>query len=124
MFHKLTIAAFTLSTSLAFGLLSGAAAQESGSGSYAAVQGQKGGQDMFGAYDVVGGWPRDISTLPGAEGWTFGAGQSVFAESPDRVFYLQRGLLPAWIEIIAIMRKQKTDPAYQHIPDLPTPAPI
>ena len=49
---------------------------------------------MFGAYDVVAGWPRDISVLPGAEGWTFGAGQSVFAESPDRVFYLQRGLLP------------------------------
>lgn len=38
----------------------------------------------------------------------------------------KRGLLPAWIEIIAIMRKQKSDPAYQHVPDLPkpTPAPI
>ncbi len=36
----------------------------------------------------------------------------------------KRGLLPAWIEIIKIMRKQKADPAYQHVPELPTPAPI
>ena len=41
-------------------------------------------------------------------------------EMPD----CQRGLLPAWIEIIKIMQKQKADPAYQHIPDLPTPAPV
>ncbi len=72
----------------------GSLAQERASRSYAAVTGESGGQDMFGAYDVDADWPRDISTLPGAEGWTFGAGQSVFAESPDRIFYLQRGLLP------------------------------
>ena len=64
------------------------------SASYAAVAGERGGQDMFGAYDVDAGWPKDISTLPEADGWTFGAGQSVFAESPERIFYLQRGLLP------------------------------
>ena len=75
-------------------VLGSALAQEPASTSYAAVQGQKGGQDMFGAYDVDADWPKDISTLPGAEGWTFGAGQSVFAESSDRIFYLQRGLLP------------------------------
>tara|TARA_B100001250_G_scaffold210710_1_gene180829 strand:+ start:12080 stop:13345 length:1266 start_codon:yes stop_codon:yes gene_type:complete len=62
--------------------------------SYAAIPGEIGGQDAFGPYDVVIDWPKDISGLPGAEGWTFGAGQSVFAQSPDRVFYLQRGLLP------------------------------
>ncbi len=94
MYNKFTINLLTTFPSLVFGLLSAVSAQESTSGSYAAVQGQTGGQDMFGAYDVVAGWPNDISTLPGAEGWTFGAGQSVFAESPDRVFYLQRGLLP------------------------------
>jgi len=72
-----------------------AAAQEMASASYAAVGGQTGGQDFTGAYDVQVGWPRDISNLPGLDGeWTFGAGQSVFAESPDRIFYLQRGLLP------------------------------
>ena len=35
----------------------------------------------------------------------------------------KRGLLAAWKEIIVIMRKQKADPAYQHVPDLPPPAP-
>ena len=76
------------------GLLGSASAQDPATRSYAAVQGQTGGQDMFGAYDVDADWPKDISSLPGAENWTYGAGQSVFAESADRVFYLQRGLLP------------------------------
>ena len=40
----------------------------------AAVPSQKGGQDIFGAYDVVVGWPKKLSTIPGHEGWTFGAG--------------------------------------------------
>ena len=80
------IAAITaLASSLAYG---------QASTSYAAVQGTKGGQDMFGAYEVDEDWPKDISTLPGAAEWTFGAGQSVFAEHSDRIFYLQRGLLP------------------------------
>ena len=30
---------------------------------FAAIPGQKGGQDMFGGYDVVKGWPKDISTV-------------------------------------------------------------
>jgi len=75
-------------------LLGNAFAQAQESTSYAAVPGQRGGQDAFGAYDVDADWPKDISTLPGAAGWTFGAGQSVFAESPDRIYYLQRGMLP------------------------------
>ena len=75
--------------------LASAASVAQEANSYAAVPGQKGGQDMFGGYDVAAGWPRDISNLPGLNGeWTFGAGQSVFAESPDRIIYLQRGLLP------------------------------
>src|SRR5271165_7394321 len=64
-----------------------------GSG-FAAIPGTKGGQDAFGAYDVVKGWPKDIATLPGNEKWTWGAGQSVYAESPNRVFMLFRGELP------------------------------
>ena len=60
----------------------------------AAVPSQKGGQDIFGAYDVAADWPKDLSTIPGHEGWTFGAGQSVFAETPDRVYVVQRGELP------------------------------
>ncbi|HSU88626.1 MAG TPA: hypothetical protein VLL56_07310, partial [Terriglobia bacterium] len=62
--------------------------------SIAAVPGGTGGQDMFGAYEVVKGWPKDISTIPGNEKWTYGAGQAVYAESPNRVFMLYRGELP------------------------------
>jgi hypothetical protein len=61
---------------------------------FAAIPGTVGGQDMFGPYDVVAGWPKDISTLPGHEKWTWGAAQSVFAESPNRVYLLHRGELP------------------------------
>jgi len=62
--------------------------------SFAAVPGSNGGQDMFGAYDVVPDWPKPLSTIPGNENWTWGAGQAVFPESPNRVFILQRGELP------------------------------
>ena len=61
---------------------------------FAAVPGEMGGQDIFGPYDVVKGWPKDISTLPGNEKWTWGAGQSVYAESPNRIYLLFRGELP------------------------------
>ena len=59
--------------------------QRAGASRFPAVSGEKGGQDIFGPYDVVAGWPKDIATLPGNEKWTWGAGQGVFAESPDRV---------------------------------------
>jgi hypothetical protein len=54
----------------------------------------KGGQEMFGGYEIVKGWPKDISTLPGNDKWTYGAGQAVYAESPNRVIMLFRGELP------------------------------
>ena len=56
------------------------------------VPGQ-GGQDAFGPYEPVPGWPRDFSTFPGYEDWTWGAAQGIFAESADRIFILQRGIL-------------------------------
>ena len=61
---------------------------------YAVIPGQKGGQDMFGPYEVDPDWPQDLAELPGHEGWTYGAGQSIFAESPDRIYLLHRGELP------------------------------
>ena len=61
---------------------------------FAAIPGQKGGQDVSGAYDVVNGWPIDTATLPGHAGWTMGAGEAIFPESPDRVFVLVRGEIP------------------------------
>src|SRR5437016_3819053 len=62
---------------------------------FAAVPGTPGGQDMFGAYDIVPNWPKPLTAIPGHEKWTWGAGQNVFAENPNRVFILQRGELPA-----------------------------
>jgi peptidylamidoglycolate lyase len=66
-----------------------------GSG-FAAVPGEKGGWDLTGPYDVVKDWPKPLSQLPGHDGWTWGAVESVFAESPNRVFVLQRGELPLY----------------------------
>src|SRR2546421_6936102 len=61
---------------------------------FAAVPGEKGGQDPFGGYEIVPNWPKPISSLPGMAKWTWGAGEGVFAETPNRVFILQRGVLP------------------------------
>jgi NHL repeat len=61
---------------------------------FAAVPGQKGGQDVFGAYDIAKDWPKPLSEVPGNEKWTWGSGEGVFAESPNRVYMLQRGELP------------------------------
>ena len=53
----------------------------------------KSDQRVTGAYDVVKGWPKELSDLPGHEGWTWGAVQGVFAQNPDRVFVTMRGEL-------------------------------
>jgi DNA-binding beta-propeller fold protein YncE len=63
-------------------------------GGVAAITGERTGQDVFGPYDVVPNWPKPISDLPGHEKWTWGAVESVFAESPNRVIVIQRGLIP------------------------------
>lgn len=61
---------------------------------FAAVPGTLGAQDISGPYEPVKNWPQDVSELPGNEKWTYGAGESVFAESPDRIYMLFRGELP------------------------------
>ncbi len=62
---------------------------------FAAVPGLKGGQDIFGPYEVVENWPKPMSeSLPDHEGWTYSVTMDVFAESPDRVFLVQKGELP------------------------------
>src|ERR1043166_8980891 len=72
-----------------------AAAQRSTAGTgFAAVPGAIGSEDLTGPYEVVKCWPKDVSTLPGNEKWTYGAGQRAFAKSPNRVFILFRGGLP------------------------------
>src|SRR6185436_2816598 len=62
--------------------------------SFAAIPAQKGGQDIFGGYDKVMGWPKPLSSIPGVGKWTWGACHCVYAETPNRVFILQRGMLP------------------------------
>lgn len=62
---------------------------------FAAVPGEKGGWDLTGPYQVVPGWPKPMSQLPGHEKWGWGAVEGVFAESPNRIFIAQRGELPA-----------------------------
>ena len=62
--------------------------------SFAAVPGEKGGQDVTGPYEVVADWPKPLSQLPGHEQWTWSAVQSIFAESPNRVFLFMRGEIP------------------------------
>jgi hypothetical protein len=61
---------------------------------FAAVPGEIGGQDFTGPYTVDPDWPKPLSELPGHEDWSWGAVQGIFAESPDRVFIIQRGELP------------------------------
>jgi hypothetical protein len=70
-------------------------AQEVAGAGFAAIPGQKGGQDIFGPYEVVENWPKPMSeSLPGHEDWTYSVTMDVFAESPDRVFLVQKGELP------------------------------
>jgi len=69
-------------------------AKEAPGTGFAAIPGQKGGQDIFGPYEIVKDWPKDISTLPGNEKWTWGAGQGIYAENPNRIFLVFRGELP------------------------------
>jgi hypothetical protein len=40
---------------------------------YSAVPGAIGAQDISGPYEIVDGWPQNISELPDHEGWTWGA---------------------------------------------------
>src|SRR5262245_20314576 len=51
---------------------------------------RKGGEDISGPYEVVPNWPQPFS-----KDLTWGRTSSIFAESPDRVFVLQSGMIPA-----------------------------
>jgi len=62
--------------------------------SYSAVPAAIGAEDVSGPYEVVEGWPKDLSTLPGHQKWTYGGARGIFAESPNRVFLLGGGELP------------------------------
>src|ERR1700721_1648158 len=73
---------------------------------FAAVPGSVGSEDLTGPYDLVKNWPQDVSTLPGNEKRTYGAGEGVFAESPNRIYMLFRGELPKMSPPKAILLPQ------------------
>src|SRR5678816_597928 len=52
-------------------------AQSGGTARLAAVANDLGSLESTGPYEVVPNWPKDLSTLPGKEKWTFGAGQGL-----------------------------------------------
>ena len=98
--RKFSLSLLTLAVGIGIGLtIAGrqarveAARSKPGTG-FAAVPGSLGSEDLTGPYEVVKNWPQDVSTLPGNEKWTYGAGESVFAESPNRIYMLFRGELP------------------------------
>ena len=57
---------------------------------------EKGGQDMYGPYEVVENWlqPLPDDSTHSHEGYTFGSQAAVYAETPDRIWIAQRGELP------------------------------
>ena len=61
---------------------------------FAAIPGEKGGEDLWGPYEAVADWPKPLEALPGHEAWTWSTVQGIYAQNPNRVFILQRGELP------------------------------
>src|SRR5215467_11825671 len=100
--NNISAVALALAAGLAIGVAVGdrivsapAGAQtETATASFSAVPGAIGAEDVSGPYEVVPGWPKDLSTLPGHENWTFGSTRGIFAESPNRVFLLGGAELP------------------------------
>ena len=60
-------------------------------GEVAAFPFEKGGQEEFGPYEPVENWPRPLADN---DGWTWGSTSGVHAETPDRIWIAQRGMLP------------------------------
>ena len=82
--------------------------------SWAAVPGEKGGEDVWGPYTVALNWPKPLNKWPGHEKWTWGSVEGIFAESPDRIYILQRGELPE-------MSRPKNTPIPNFAPSLSFP---
>ena len=63
----------------------------------AAPSGERGGQELFGQYEVVEDWPKPLPDGDDGvthDGWTWGSMGSVYAETPDRIWVAMRGELP------------------------------
>jgi hypothetical protein len=90
----LALCAVALVVVLFGNLVSRVEGQEAPGAGFAAIPGLKGGQDIFGPYEPVRNWPRPMSdSLPNHETFTWSTTMDVFAESPNRVFLVQKGEL-------------------------------
>src|SRR6201987_5172293 len=95
------------------GLLSGQEEKVPGSG-FAAVPGQKGGQDVFGPYDPVRNWEKPLAEgLTELKGWDFSQATYVFPETPDGVFVAQKGLLPVLPERLKTTWRPEIGPSFK-----------
>ena len=56
-------------------------------GMVGAVAQEKGGGGESGPYEVVPDWPQPLHH----DGWRWGVTEGIWAESPDRIWVLQRG---------------------------------
>jgi len=68
-----------------------------GSGAAMSSDEERGFQEEFGPYDVVENWSKGLPDEDDGvthAGWTWGSQGAVYAESPDRIWYAQRGELP------------------------------
>jgi len=82
---------------------------------FAAVPGEKGGQDNWGPYEVVADWPKPLSSMPGHDPkWSWGSAEGIYAETPNRIYLFQRGELP-------VLERPKNTPIPQFGPSLSFP---
>ena len=62
-----------------------------------ALDEERGFQEEFGPYDIVENWAKGLPDEDDGvthAGWTWGSQAAVYAETPDRIWYAQRGELP------------------------------
>jgi hypothetical protein len=91
-------------------------AQAAPGAGFAAIPGLKGGQDIWGPYEPVRDWPKPMSdTFPNHENWTYSEAMDIFAESPNRVFFVQKG------ELVKISKRPETQRIPQFGPGLEFP---
>src|ERR1043165_7099463 len=69
-------------------------AQPAAAGGFSAVPNAVGTQDVTGPYEVVKGWPKDISTLAGNEKGPSGAGEAFSPKPPNPFSALYRAGRP------------------------------
>jgi hypothetical protein len=105
-----TVAGVLLVIGFAFGTrMERVEAQQVPGSGFAAIPGQKGGQDIYGPYEPVPNWPQPMSaSLPNHENFSWGQAMDVFAESPNRVFFVQKG------EIVTFPKRPQT----QRVPEI------